>query len=217
VIGILVRNWRDFASGMFVTLELAVVVWFVGLVLGAPLGAFRASLRGRAEAAASVVFLGLGSIPILVYLFWFHYPVQKALNIVLDPFYTSCFVLGLFNALIVSDVVRSAVADFPSDYALVAVVNGVSRRDFWIEVQAPLVLIAILPAYISTQVTALHTTLFASLISVNELFRQAQTINSREYRPVEIYSLLVIFYFALCFPLLMLSRWLQRRYGGYRA
>jgi ABC-type amino acid transport system permease subunit len=56
-------------------------------------------------------------------------------------------------------------------------------------------------------------TLFASLISLDELFRVSQRINSIEFKPVEIYTIIAIFYFALSAPILIFSELLQKRFG----
>ena len=58
----------------------------------------------------------------------------------------------------------------------------------------------------------LHTTLFASLISVEEIFRVAQRINAQIYKPVEIYTALGIFFLAISLPLNGLALWLPERF-----
>jgi len=62
------------------------------------------------------------------------------------------------------------------------------------------------------QVNMLQATLFASLISVNEIFRVAQQINSQIYRPVEIYTALGLLFLAICLPLNGLALWLKAKY-----
>jgi ABC-type amino acid transport system permease subunit len=55
-------------------------------------------------------------------------------------------------------------------------------------------------------------TLFASLISVQELFRVAQQINSQIYKPIEIYTALAVFFIAICLPLNLLAYWFKKKY-----
>lgn len=59
----------------------------------------------------------------------------------------------------------------------------------------------------------LHTTLFASLISVEEIFRVAQRINAKIYKPVEIYTALGVFFLLVCLPLNGFALGLKKRYG----
>jgi His/Glu/Gln/Arg/opine family amino acid ABC transporter permease subunit len=211
MLDILVRYLPAFTNGALVTLELAVLVWIGGLAVGVPIGVARARLPAGARDVAAIFFLALASVPILVYLLWAHYPLQGALGIVVNPFITAALVLSLYNGLIVSDLVRGAILNFPEDYLTAARVMGVPLPLVRRNIMMPIVIQSSLPAYISTQVAALHMTLFASLISVDELFRQAQRVNAIEYRAVEVFSLLAIFYFILSFPLLALSKWLESR------
>ncbi len=62
------------------------------------------------------------------------------------------------------------------------------------------------------QVGMLQATLFASLISVNEIFRVAQQINSVIYKPVEIYTALGILFLAICLPMNGLALWLRQQF-----
>jgi His/Glu/Gln/Arg/opine family amino acid ABC transporter permease subunit len=197
-------------SGALTTLELAAIVWGVGLGLGIVIGTIRAWLPPFLKGLSALVFSAVSSVPILVYLLWFHYPLQAAFRVVVNPFVTSAFVLSMYNAVTISELVKGSIEGFPSEFREVARVNGLSRTVFAREIMTPMLTQGFLPGYLSSQVAALHLTLFASLISVDELFRVAQRINSLEYNAVTVFSLLAIFYFVLSFPLLLLSRWLAR-------
>ncbi len=78
-------------------------------------------------------------------------------------------------------------------------------------IQLPIILRQTLPGLLMIQVAMLHATLFASLISVNEIFRVAQQINSIVYKPVEIYTALGILFLAICLPMNGLALWLRKQ------
>ena len=59
----------------------------------------------------------------------------------------------------------------------------------------------------------LQATLFASLISVDEIFRVAQRINAVEYKPVEVYTALALFFLLVCLPLNGVALLLRHRFG----
>jgi len=116
-----------------------------------------------------------------------------------DSFYTAAVVFAFYNTLTIGEVVRGAIEDLPVAFSMVAQVTGVPRGTYMRTIMVPLALRAALPSYLVSQVGVLHMTLFASLISVDELFRVIQRINSIEYNAVEVYSLLAIFYFCLLY------------------
>ena len=212
VIDILINYYPAFFKGLSVTLQLCAIIWGCGIILGSALG-----LAGM----KSPLWVGLPSqsfsfflsgIPLLVFLFWLHYPAQAMFNLVIDPFYTAAFTLSIVNVFGVADVVRGALNDFPKQYLIAAKVTGLTREQTIFKIQLPLILRQVLPPIMLLQVAMLHTTLFASLISVEEIFRVAQRINAQIYRPVEIYTALGVFFIAVCLPINGFAYWLKQRF-----
>lgn len=201
-----------FASGLTTTLQLAFVIWAVGLTLGTLVGVLGAKYpRLFGIPFAAVAFI-LSGVPAIVFLFWLHYPAQAMLNIVIDPFITAAVTLSIVNIFAVSEIVRRVLRDFPNQYIVAAQVCGMSKMRTFTRVQLPLVLRQILPGLLMSQVTMLQATLFASLISVDEIFRTAQRINASVYRPVEIYTALGVLFLAVCLPLNGIALILRNQY-----
>lgn len=154
----------------------------------------------------------MGSIPVLVFLFWLHFPLAE-LGLRLPPFWSASIALSLINILAVADIVRHALSEFPEEYVVMARISGLTSNQALRHIQFPLVLRNILPSLIAIQVTMLQATLFASLISVDEIFRTAQTINARIYRPIEIYTTLGFLFLVVCGPIQGFALFLKKRYG----
>jgi ABC-type amino acid transport system permease subunit len=120
--------------------------------------------------------------------------------------------LAIVNVFAVSEIVRGALRDFPKQYLVAAQVCGIDKVRTITDIQLPLILRQILPGLLTTQVAMLQATLFASLISVDEIFRTAQRINASIYKPVEIYTSLGVLFLAVCLPLNGFAIWLRKRY-----
>jgi len=211
VFDILTNYYPAFLKGLAVTLQLCLIIWSSGLVLGGALGLAGARFGAVGWFSRLFSFI-LGGIPLLVFPFWLHYPAQAMFDLVIDPFYTAAFTFAVVNIFAVADVVRVALADFPQQYLTAAKVTGLTRRQTVFRIQLPLILRSVLPTLLLLQVSMLHITLFASLISVEELFRVAQRINAQIYRPVEIYTALGLFFLAVCLPVNGFAFWLKRRF-----
>ena len=212
VLDILITYHVAFLQGLRVTLELCLVIWTSGLILGVTLGVAGAHYPqswGYITRAMSFAFAG---IPTLVVLFWLHYPAQAVFNVVVDPFYTASLTLSLVNIFSIGEMVRQAVSDFPSQYIIAGRVCGLSQHELVTKIQLPILFRQLLPGLMVQQVVMLHATLFASLISVEEIFRVAQRINSTIYRPVEIYTALAVFFLAVCLPINLAAAYLKKRY-----
>jgi ABC-type amino acid transport system permease subunit len=181
-------------------------------VLGCSLGVWAAAQKSTIGRFVGIGSFILSGLPLLVLLFWLHYPLQAMLGVVINPFVTASFALGLTNMFVVANIVRTGLLDFPKQYVTAAIVTGLSPWDTLLHIKAPILLRQLVPILLTTQVTMLQATLFASLISVDELFRVAQRINSQIYKPVEIYTALGMFFLAVCLPVNGLAIWLKQRF-----
>ena len=69
----------------------------------------------------------------------------------------------------------------------------------------------------SDMVLIIKNTSLASVVGFVELARSGQIINNSLFEPFLIYAIIALIYFALCFPISLLSRRLERRLGVGRA
>lgn len=210
---ILWTNRVGFSSGLFVTLKLAMFIWVLGLSAGVLTGALAEKLPrsiGNIFRCLSAVF---SAVPALVLLFWAYFPLQMLLGVDVDPFWTAAGTLALLNTVSVADIIRGQLAEFPNQYRDAAKVCGLSATRTFLSIEFPLVLRQSVPALLLLQVSMLHLTLFASLISVEDVFRVAQRLNSSLYRPIEIYSAVAVLFVSMSLPLQFLAARIQQRIG----
>lgn len=212
IFDILAKYRGEFLQGLLVTLKLCLLIWPIGILVGTALGAAGARWKVGIGLPSKVISFTLSGIPILVFLFWLHYPLQSLLGIVVQPFYTAVAALSIVNTLLVADLIRGVLNDFPNQYVMAAQVCGLSHRQTVLQIQLPIIFRQVLPNLLLIQVTMLQATLFASLISVDEIFRIAQRINSEVYRPVEIYTALAVLFLAVCLPMHGIAYWLKARF-----
>lgn len=195
------------------TLKLAASAWMFGVVLGFVWGVVVVRLPIYFLWLNKCASFLLTSIPLIVILFWLHYPLQIQLAIVVDPFYTSLVVLSFFNMIATSEIVRQSISKIDVEYIQLAHVYGVSTKRIWFGILLPMVLFDALPAIVFLQMSILHMTIFASLISYEELFRVSQQINSLTYQPVEIYTILALLFLFMSAPFIYISKWLKSSYS----
>lgn len=203
---------QELTAGALVTLKLVSVVWGIGLPVGALL-AMAATRWTLVRHVAGAVTLVLMSVPILVLLFWAHFPAQRIVGIVVDPFYTAAAVLSVLNTAVVAGAVAPALRQFPREWLTMGRVLGLSKSQIVLRIQAPLILRQVGPTLLMLELVMVHATLFASLISVPELFRVVQRIDAMEHAPIPIYSGMAIIFIILFVPINVLAAWLHRRFA----
>ncbi|MBY0357036.1 MAG: ABC transporter permease subunit [Candidatus Obscuribacterales bacterium] len=209
---ILFKYQEAFANGLATTFRLALIIWLVGLLGGTLLGILAAKWKVLVGIPSRLTSFVLSGMPILVFLFWLHYPLQSLLGVVIDPFITAAATLSIINVFAVADTIREVLSEFPQQYVTAGQVCGMEPLQILLYIQLPIVLRQSVPVLLMLQVNMLQATLFASLISVNEIFRVAQQINSQIYKPVEIYTALGILFLAICLPMNGLALWLKAKF-----
>ncbi len=201
MIDILIEYHYLFIQGFLTTIKLLLLI----MVIGIPFGVLLGVLGGRYSKSVSLGVSGLKFftkiIPVLVLLFWLHFPLQSILGIVVDPFWTTVLALSFVNIVAVAFIVQSELKLLPVAYREAGVTLGMTKWQIVRYIELPILMKRVLPSVALNQAVMLEYTLFASLISVPEIFRVSQTINSMIYDPVAIYSLLVLFFVIILAPL----------------
>ena len=198
--------------GFMTTLELLASI----IAIGIPAGILIGIIGGKFDNELGTIIKGARFvtkvIPVLVLLFWFDYPLQAIFNIVINPFVTTIVALGLINIVATAFIISTELRLLPKTYREAGITLGMSSSQIVRHIELPLLVRRTLPQLLLTQASMLEYTLFASLISVPELFQVAQTINAMTYKPVIVYSLLVLFFFMILGPLHLIINWIQKRY-----
>jgi len=209
VFGILLNYYPALLGGLLVSLELFLSVSILGIFFGVAFGMLGARNPIAGQVIRIISFLVAG-IPLLVLLYWFYYPFQQLLDISISPFLTAVLTLGIVNTAAIAELVRGILADFPKQYIAAARMAGLSSNQIFVRIQFPMVFRQTIPSLLTTQLFILQCTLFASLISVQEIFRVAQNLNAMLYRPIEIYTALAIFF--MLTPLYYLAHLLKENF-----
>ena len=200
-----------FLSGLATTGALVGLTAVGGTVLGVALEWLCEENEGFTRRMVDVVAFCIAAIPALVVLFWLYYPLQNRLSIVVSPFATALSTLLVLNTFSVYRIVADAVHDFPRQYISTALVCGLSEREITRHIRLPLLTRSTLPRWIDQQVVILQTSLFASFISVEEIFRVAQRVNSIKYHPVTIYTSMALLFLVTAGASMYYARVLRTR------
>lgn len=212
MIDILLTYKEAFLKGFGVTMQLCMIAWLLGIIFGVILGYYSARFKVVVGIPVKMLSNGISAVPVIVFLFWLHYPFQYMLNISIDPFITSALTLTIINLLGISTLVRTAIVELPEQYIIAAKTLGIPNKIIFKKIQFPLIFRQIIPTLIILEVNILHTSLFSSFISVPDLFRQVQNITSIAQKPIEIYTGLGLFFLLICLPLNWLASFLKNKY-----
>lgn len=201
-----------FLGGMQVTAQLVLGALVIGTVIGVALEWLCQTAGVLVRRIVDSLSFLISAVPALVLLFWLFYPAQSILGVFVSPFMTALAALSLMCAMGVYRIVSDATKNLPQQYIATAKVSGLSPLQTARYIQAPLLLRASIPRWIDLQVIILQTSVFASLISVEEIFRMAQRVNSVIYQPVLIYTAMAVVFLMTAGPLIIIAQILRRRF-----
>jgi ABC-type amino acid transport system permease subunit len=111
------------------------------------------------------------------------------------------------------DYVYNAFKTFPTELISTAKVLGLSSVQIAKKVQFPIIFRQLLPQIIVLFSFILQATIFCSFISVGELFKKAQEINADIFKPIELYSIVALFFISICLFINLLSLYFKRKYS----
>lgn len=207
-------TYKDgFLQGLGVTLKLCLLVWSIGIVLGAIVGILSAKYNKSFGIVSKTLSMLISGVPIIVLLYWLYYPIQQQLGVDIPAFNIAVFALSFANILMVADLVKNAIKDLPKQYLMSAKVSGLSGKTILTKIQIPLIFKQLVGPILLVQITMLHSSIFASLINVDDIFRQIQRINAMVYKPIELYTALAIFFIVITVPLTLMAQYLKKRYA----
>ena len=165
---------------------------------------------------AGVFVETMQSVPILMLLFLSFYGLRY-LGLVLPPLVAAGGALSLFTGAYVGEIWRGSIeavglAQWEASEAL-----AMSRFQQCRHVIFPQAIGIALPPTVGFIAQLIKNTSVAALIGFNEVTRAGQILNNMTFRPFQVFSLVAVIYFAICYPLSAFSRWLEERLNAHRA
>lgn len=204
-------------GGIVATLLLAVA----GLALAFPVAVLLAvarisPFRWVSLPAAAIVHVVRGT-PFLMVLFWSYFALPILIGRPLSGFWTLVGALVLYESAYLAEVIRAGIQALPKGQEEAARSLGFGYFRTLALVILPQALYNSLPALIGQFVSLIKETSLGYVISVNEFTYAAAQLNSQLLvQPVEVFTILAITYFIICFTLTQSARWLEQRIARSR-
>jgi len=212
-------NVKFLINGMgntiLISLIAAVISIALGLIVALPALAERRWLRIINRIYVEFV----RSIPLLPMLFWVFYglPIifkSIGLDIPIEPFWGAIITLAISDSAFTAEIFRGGIQSIARGQTEAAQTVGLNYIQTMRYVIMPQAIRRILPPLANQFIYIVKMSAFASVIGMQELTRRANELVVTEYRPLEIYSLLIIEYLVLVLIISAGVRWLERRMGS---
>jgi glutamine transport system permease protein len=204
-------NLKFMLSGMYYTILLSVTAISISVVVG-----LLVALPGLSEKKGWRRFNRtyveiVRAVPILVLILWVYYGLPALSGITLSVFWAGVFALALSDSAFQAEIFRGGIQSIARGQYEAAKSVSLNYRDTMRFVILPQAIRRILPALGNQLVYMLKMSSLVSVIGMQELTRTANELSVSEYRPLEIYTVLVLEYLALILVVSYFVRRLERR------
>jgi polar amino acid transport system permease protein len=201
-------------SGFWATISLSLAAMLLSVALG--LGV---ALLGMAP-ARPLRWLNRGyvelfrAIPILVMILWVFYGLPVVLDVRLGVFTAAMLAIAICDSAFEAEIFRAGIQSVEQGQREAAQALGLSAWQRMRFVILPQAIRRVLPPMANQFIYVVKMSSLASVIGFQELTRKANELVVTVFRPLEIYSILILEYLVLILLISAAVRRLERRMGA---
>ena len=197
--------------GLGITVAYTVGSIAIGMVIGLTTGLLRLS-RNKFLTLPLVAYVEIfRCTPLLVQIIWFYYALPVVLGIDIPATVAATMVLSLYTGAFYAEIVRGGVESIERGQWDAARAIGLRHLQALRLVILPQAFRRMIPPFMNQSIIQLKNTSLVSTIAVADLLYQGQMITAATYRPLEVYTMVAVLYFAVLFPLTLAAQYVERR------
>lgn len=206
--------WSEYSAdlweGLLKTLSYTVAGFAGAALLGLAVALLRLSALRALRIPALLYTELFKNVPLLAVIFLTYFGLGSV-GVKLDAFQAGTLSLILFYAAYLSEIFRSAINGVHNGQQEASSALGLSKLSTFRKVVFPQAMRLALPGTNTMLVDLLKSTSLLVTISAAELMSQGRLITSATFRALEVYLVIAVIYFVLCYPLSQGLLWLERR------
>jgi len=207
--------WRFFGEGIRETLLISIVSVALSFGVGLALALGRLSRRALIRWPSIAYIEAVRALPVLLLIVYFgikgsslFQPIFGA-DFELPRFWAGVLGLSIYTSAVLAEIIRAGILSLPRGQTEASRALGLSYPQSMRHVILPQALRLMVPAMMSQLTTVIKDTSLVGTIGVFELLKQARTIYTQYFNPIEVLLIVLVIYFVICFSLSQLSRRLE--------
>ncbi|QXO16186.1 MULTISPECIES: amino acid ABC transporter permease [Vibrio] len=206
-------DWDIFRSLLMAarwTVALSLIAFVGGGLLGLIITLLR-STRSPVMTAIVKLYVELfQGTPLLMQLFLAFFGLSLV-GIEVSPWTAAILSLTLFSSAFFHDIWRGCIESLPKGQWEACRTLGMTYLQTMRHVIAPQAARMAIAPTVGFSVQIVKGTALASIIGFVELTKAGTMLNNATFQPFKVFALVAVLYFAICFPLSVLARYLETR------
>lgn len=205
------NNLLFLLDGLYFTVALSLTAILISITVGLII-ALPGLAKSRTTRSINRVYVELvRAVPILVLILWVYYGLPQIADISISVFWAGVLALAISDSAFQAEIFRAGIQSIDRGQHEAAHSISLNYWDKMRFVILPQAIKRILPALGNQLVYMLKMSSLVSVIGMQELTRRANELVVTEYRPLEIYTILVIEYLVLILFVSAAVRALEKR------
>ena len=192
------------------TVLLSLIAFAGGALVGLPIALMRMSPSHALRIVAGGYIQLIQGTPLLILLFLTYFGLG-ILGYKLAPLVAAGLALTLYAAAFLGEIWRGCIEAVPRTQWEASDCLGLDRFQQYAYVILPQAFKMAIPPTVGFMVQIVKNTSLASVVGFVELARAGQIVNNSTFEPFIIFCIVAAIYFAMCYPLSLASRFLERR------
>jgi polar amino acid transport system permease protein len=149
--------------------------------------------------------------PLLVQIIWFYYALPIVAGIEIGAYVAATLSLSLYGGAFFAEIFRGGVRSIEKGQWDGGFALGMTRAQAMRRVILPQAVKRMVPPFMNQCVLQLKNTSLVSTIAVADLLYQGTIVTAATYRPLEVYTLIAVIYFAILWPMTLWAQLLEAR------
>ncbi len=188
------------------TAQISVICFITSLLLGTLCSIVRFSKKPKILYVFVSAFVEImRNTPLLVQLFFVFFGIPQ-IGISLSPWTAGVLVLSLNSAAYYCEIMRGGIQSIPKGQWEAAESLCLSKTSAFIRVIFPQAVRDAFPSIANQLVLLIFGTSVLSILDVRELTQTASILNSQSFRSMEIFTFVMLFYYAVTALILLFTR-----------
>jgi polar amino acid transport system permease protein len=198
-------------QGLGITLQITLITIVISMVLAVPVAVGRMSKIEVIRWAAQGYIEIFRCTPLLVQLFWIFYALPALTGVTLPGYASAVIALTANLTAFMAETYRSGFQSVPVEQVEAGRMLQLSRFQQLRYIIVPQAMRQQLPVILSLNISLFKDTALVSTIAVADLMFISNTISAQNYRALEIFTLAALIYFAIAFPVSLITSSIERR------
>lgn len=211
-------NW-DILRGLLLaarwTIALSLTAFVGGSVVALLLTAMRLSGRKPLMVLVRLYVEVFQGTPLLMQLFLVFFGLSL-LGYDISAWLAASLALTCFTSAFLTEIWRGCIDTLPRGQWEASRCLGLSFTQTLVRIILPQAVRVALAPTIGFSVQVVKGTALASIIGFVELTKAGTMLNNATFEPFKVFALVALIYFALCYPLSLYSRYLEKKIHGAR-